>query len=145
MRRWFMTVPEACSLVLKAGGVGRNGTIYALDMGEPVRIRDLAEQMIRFYGFEPETEIKIVYTGLRPGERLDEKRWADDEAPAETGYSRIFRLERTQPLSVDVAGLIEKLRPICRFDPANPDVYRNSELLRSILAEQFSGLVSAAP
>ena len=145
MRRWFMTVPEACSLVLKAGGVGRNGTIYALDMGEPVRIRDLAEQMIRFYGFEPETEIKIVYTGLRPGERLDEKLWSDDEAPAETGYSRIFRLERTQPLSVDVAGLIEKIRPICRFDPANPDVYRNSELLRSILAEQFSGLVPAEP
>ncbi|MDR0315713.1 MAG: polysaccharide biosynthesis protein, partial [Treponema sp.] len=63
MRRWFMTIPEACSLVLKAGGVGENGRLYLLDMGEPVRIRDLAEQMIRFYGFEPETEIKIEYTG----------------------------------------------------------------------------------
>jgi len=142
MRRWFMTIPEACSLVLKAGGVGKNGKIYALDMGEPVRIRDLAEQMIRFYGFEPETEIKIIYTGLRPGERLDEKLWSDNETPAETGYSRIFRLERTQPLSVDSTGLIERIRPICRFDPAHPDVYRNSELLRSILAEQFPGLLA---
>ncbi|MDR1025639.1 MAG: polysaccharide biosynthesis protein, partial [Treponema sp.] len=59
MRRWFMTIPEACSLVLKAGGVGENGTLYLLDMGEPIRIRDMAEQMIRFYGFEPEEDIKI--------------------------------------------------------------------------------------
>ncbi len=67
IRRWFMTISEACSLVLKAGGVGVNGGLYLLDMGEPVRIKDLAEQLIRFHGFEPDTEIKIVYTGLRPG------------------------------------------------------------------------------
>ena len=140
MYRWFMTIPEACSLVLQAGGVGKNGNLYALDMGEPVRIRDLAEQMIRFYGFEPETEIQIKHTGLRPGERLDEKLWSYNEEPIETGYSRIFRLDRKKPLSIDTADLIEKIRPICCFDPANPLVYRNSELLRSILAENFPGL-----
>jgi len=70
--RYFMTISEACSLVLKAGGVGENGGLYLLDMGEPVRIKDLAEQLIRFQGYEPETEIKIEYIGLRPGERLDE-------------------------------------------------------------------------
>ncbi|GAB1484350.1 hypothetical protein MASR2M78_31680 [Treponema sp.] len=84
--RWFMTIPEACSLVLKTGGVGKNGSLYLLDMGEPVRIRDLAEQMIRFYGFEPEKDIAIEYIGLRPGERLDERLWGDDETPIATEF-----------------------------------------------------------
>ena len=145
MQRWFMTIPEACSLVLQAGGVGKNGNLYVLDMGEPVRIRDLAEQMIRFYGFEPETEIKIEYTGLRPGERFNEKLWSDNETPIDIGYSRIFRLDRKKPLSLDIADLIEKIRPICRFDPAYPAAYRNSELLRSILEEKFSGLYPDQP
>jgi FlaA1/EpsC-like NDP-sugar epimerase len=135
MRRWFMTIPEACSLVLKAGGVGKNGDLYLLDMGEPVRIRDLAEQMIRFYGFEPETDIKIEYTGLRPGERIGERLWAEDEAPVETGYSRILRLDRKNPPPLDIAALIEKIRPICQFDPSRPKEYRDSKLLQSLLKE----------
>ena len=141
MFRWFMTIPEACSLVLRAGGVGKNGNIYVLDMGEPIRIRDLAEQMIRFYGFEPETEIKIEYTGLRPGERLDEKLWSQDEIPMDTGYSRIFRLDRKMPLPIDLADLIEKIRPVCVCDPANASAYRNSDLLRAILNEKFPALL----
>jgi FlaA1/EpsC-like NDP-sugar epimerase len=140
MRRWFMTIPEACSLVLKAGGVGDNGGLYLLDMGEPVRIRDLAEQMIRFYGFEPETEIKIEYTGLRPGERLGERLWADDEEPRETEHSRILRLERKGPQNLNIAALLEELRPICRFDRDHPEMYRNSRLLRDILEEAIPGL-----
>jgi FlaA1/EpsC-like NDP-sugar epimerase len=136
MRRWFMTIPEACSLVLKAGGVGENGGLYLLDMGEPVRIRDLAEQLIRFYGFEPETEIKIEYTGLRPGERLDEKLWAEDEQPGETEHSRILRVTRKKPVSVDIRSLVDELRPVCRFDPEHPKSYRDCELLRKILIEK---------
>ncbi|MCL2879456.1 MAG: polysaccharide biosynthesis protein [Treponema sp.] len=143
MRRWFMTIPEACSLVLQAGGVGKNDTIYVLDMGEPIRIRDLAEQMIRFYGFEPETEIKIEYTGLRPGERLDEKLWTDEEKPVETGYNRIFRLERERNVSIDIADIINKVRPICHFDPQKPAVYRDGKLLRAILTEKFPDLLPA--
>jgi FlaA1/EpsC-like NDP-sugar epimerase len=140
MRRWFMTIPEACSLVLKAGGVGENGGLYLLDMGEPVRIRDLAEQMIRFYGFEPETEITIEYTGLRPGERLDERLWAEDEEPHETEHSRILRLYRRSPLSIDIPALMDDLRPICRFDSARPGMYRNAGLLRGILREAISSM-----
>jgi FlaA1/EpsC-like NDP-sugar epimerase len=142
MRRWFMTIPEACSLVLKAGGVGENANLYLLDMGEPVRIRDMAEQMIRFYGFEPEEDIKIQYVGLRPGERLDEKLWNDDEIPRETPYSRILKLDRKGPSGTDLSGLTEKLRRVCKFDPAWPGDYRNSELLRRLLAEAVPSLGS---
>jgi FlaA1/EpsC-like NDP-sugar epimerase len=137
MRRWFMTIPEACSLVLKAGGLGENGNLYLLDMGDPIRIQDMAEQMIRFYGFEPEEDIKIEYTGLRAGERLGEKLWAEDENPVTTPYSRILKVERRAGAGdsgLDIAALVEKLKPICTFDPAQAASYRNSALLRELLA-----------
>jgi len=140
MRRWFMTIPEACSLVLKAGGVGENGKLYLLDMGEPVRIRDLAEQMIRFYGFEPETDIKIEYTGLRAGERLDERLWSEDEEPRETEYSRILRVDRKNPSPIKIVELMEAIKPICRFDPRQPQKYRDSELLRTVLRSAISSM-----
>ncbi|MDR2501143.1 MAG: polysaccharide biosynthesis protein [Treponema sp.] len=133
MRRWFMTIPEACSLVLKAGGVGEHGGLYLLDMGEPVYIKDLAEQMIRFYGFEPEKDVAIEYIGLRPGERLDECLWGPDEAPVRTGYDRILRVERKKTPLLDLEALIELLRPICYLDPLRPEKYRNSQLLRDLL------------
>jgi len=136
IKRWFMTISEACSLVLKAGGVGENGGLYLLDMGEPVRIRDLADQLIRFHGYEPDTEIKVVYTGLRPGERMDEPLWSKDEEPCETEHSRILRVNRKKPLSIDIKSLLEELRPICRLDPARPHLYRNADLLRKILKER---------
>jgi len=135
-----MTVPEACSLVLKAGGVGENGKLYLLDMGEPVRIRDLAEQMIRFYGFEPGSDIKIVYTGLRPGERLDERLWSEDEEPGETEYSRILRVDRQNPSSVNLASLMEEIKPVCCFDPARPQMYRDGDLLRTILQDAIPAM-----
>jgi FlaA1/EpsC-like NDP-sugar epimerase len=140
MRRWFMTIPEACSLVLRAGGVGENGSLYLLDMGEPVRIRDMAEQMIRFYGFEPETDIKITYVGLRPGERLDERLWSEDETPRETGYSRILKVDENTPRNIDIRGLIEKIKPLCRLDPRRPELYRNGGLLRELLGEVIPSL-----
>jgi FlaA1/EpsC-like NDP-sugar epimerase len=141
MRRWFMTIPEACSLVLKAGGVGDNGELYLLDMGEPIRIRDMAEQMIRFYGFEPEGDIRIEYIGCRPGERLDERLWGEDEVPAPTPFNRILRVERKSPPPVNLGELAEKLRPICRFDPASPERYRDSALLRRVLREAIPSLI----
>jgi FlaA1/EpsC-like NDP-sugar epimerase len=153
MRRYFMTIPEACSLVLKAGGVGENGKLYLLDMGEPVRIRDMAEQMIRFYGFEPEEDIKIEYIGLRPGERLDEDLWGRDETPVETEFTRILRVERKQPSNPNLpasalAGfaaeeLLEKLRPLVHFDPEQPNHYRDPVLLRDLLEEVIPSLLPA--
>ena len=142
-RRWFMTIPEACSLVLKAGGVGENGRLYLLDMGEPVRIRDMAEQMIRFYGFEPEADIKIEYFGLRKGERLDERLWSDEEEPRETGHSRILRLDRSRPPAMDLARLMDELRPICRFDPEFPGLYRDEARLRAALAREIPSMREA--
>ena len=131
--RYFMTISEACSLVLKTGGVGENGCLYLLDMGEPVRIRDLAEQLIRFSGYEPETEIKIEYVGLRPGERMNESLLSSEEVPALTDYSRILRINRKEPLSFDINTLLEELRPICRLNPNKPESYRCIELLKNIL------------
>ena len=133
IKRWFMTISEACSLVLKAGGVGENGGLYLLDMGEPVRIRDLAEQLIRFHGFEVETEIKIVYTGLRPGERMEEPLWAQDEELCETEYSRILKVNSKRQTSLDLQAILEDLRPICRFNPQKAASYRNAGLLRDTL------------
>jgi FlaA1/EpsC-like NDP-sugar epimerase len=146
MRRWFMTIPEACSLVLKAGGVGGNGGLYLLDMGEPVRIRDMAEQMIRFYGFEPEEDIRIEYIGPRPGERMDEALWGEDEMPVPTEHSRILKVERkdretASPPPVDLADLTRALKPVCKFDREKPEQYRNSALLRKILHAAIPSLI----
>ena len=73
MRRYFMTIPEAAQLVLQAGAMGEGGEIFILDMGEPVRILDLAEEMITLTGLRPYDDIDIVFTGLRPGEKLFEE------------------------------------------------------------------------
>ena len=130
--RYFMTIPEACSLVLKAGGVGSGGESYLLDMGEPVLIRDLAEQVIRFSGFTPNSDIAIEYIGLRPGERLAEKLYADDEKLERTGFPRINRIERSGS-GFDLAGALEALRPACFPDESRPEAYRNRRLLRAAL------------
>lgn len=131
--RYFMTLPEAASLVLKAGGVGKGGDLYILDMGEPLSIKELAEQMIRFYGFTPETEIPIRYIGLRPGEKLHETLWACDERPVRTEYPRINRLPRDERFNGSLDGFIKSLHAVCFFDQERPEHYRNRAVLRSIL------------
>jgi hypothetical protein len=88
--RYFMTIPEACQLILQSAVLGRGGEIFALDMGEPVRIRYLAEQMIRLAHRRPEEDIRIVYTGLRPGEKLYEELFHEHEAYQETTHRKIF-------------------------------------------------------
>lgn len=90
MSRYFMTIPEACQLILQASSLGKGGEIFALDMGEPVKIRDLAEQMIRLAGKKPGTEIPIVYTGLRAGEKLFEELFHALENYSATAHRKIF-------------------------------------------------------
>jgi FlaA1/EpsC-like NDP-sugar epimerase len=88
--RYFMTIPEACELVLQAGTMGQGGEIFVFDMGEPVKILDLAKRMIKLSGFEPETDIKIVYTGLRPGEKLYEELLSDNAKNLPTHNDKIM-------------------------------------------------------
>jgi FlaA1/EpsC-like NDP-sugar epimerase len=138
--RYFMTIPEASSLVLKAGGVGEAGALYVLDMGEPVRIKDLAEQMIRFYGYEPHEEIEVSYIGLRDGEKMTENLVGRGEKACDTPYPRIKKLARRDRPVEDLEGLIQKLRPICEFDPAAPALYRNRRSLRETLSTYFPSI-----
>lgn len=138
--RYFMTIPEACSLVLKTGGVGKGGNLYLLDMGEAVKIRELAEQMIRFYGYEPGRDIRIEYIGLRPGERVEEKLWAPDEELVPTEYPRINRLERHNP-PFALGDLLAELDGVIRLVPGKESSYRNRRVLRSILKKHVPTLI----
>lgn len=90
--RYFMTIPEAAQLVLQAGCLAESGAIYVLDMGEPVKIMDLAKKLIRFYGYNPGSDIKIEITGLRPGEKLYEELLMDKESAkmTRTSHNKIF-------------------------------------------------------
>jgi FlaA1/EpsC-like NDP-sugar epimerase len=99
MTRYFMTIPEAVQLVIRAGDIGAGkGEVFVLDMGEPVRIVDLAHNMIRLAGFEPETDIAIDFIGVRPGEKVHEDLFGDGERPQPTAAKRILRAVRDVPL-----------------------------------------------
>lgn len=90
MRRYFMTIPEACQLILEAGALGEGGEIFVLDMGQPVKIVDLANDMIRLCGLEPGRDVEVRFTGIRPGEKLYEELNLDDENAGRTRHPRIF-------------------------------------------------------
>ncbi len=91
MRRYFMTIPEAVQLVLQAGAIGRGGEVFVLNMGEPVRILDLATDLIRLSGLEVGEDIEIRFTGTRPGEKLYEELFFDSESAVPTGHPKVLR------------------------------------------------------
>ena len=107
--RYFMTIPEAVSLVLQAGAYAQGGEIFIMDMGEPVKILDLAENMIRLSGLVPGEDIEIKFTGLRPGEKLYEELLIDDDNKKETANKRIFI---GQPIKIDEAEFDEKMKEL---------------------------------
>ena len=123
--RYFMTIPEACQLILQAASIGKGGEIFALDMGEPVKIRDLAEQMIRLAGKKPGTEIPIVYTGLRAGEKLFEELFHPLENYSATGHSKIF-LAQHREVSWDL------LQALLNKAADATDVFDEEELRRCV-------------
>jgi FlaA1/EpsC-like NDP-sugar epimerase len=113
MRRFFMTIPEACQLVLQASAIGEGGQICVLDMGQPVKIVDLARNLILLSGLKPDDDIKIEFTGMRPGEKLFEElsTLTEDTVPTEHEKVRIF-IGNGSP-DEDVHVWVESLQRIC--------------------------------
>ncbi len=115
--RYFMTIPEACQLILQASVIGAGGEIYVLNMGEPIKVLYLARQMIRLSGREPDHDVRIVFTGLRPGEKLSEELFHAEEALSDTGFDKIL-LARSRLVDPQrVVSLCDALGEACaRFD-----------------------------
>jgi FlaA1/EpsC-like NDP-sugar epimerase len=110
VERYFMTIPEAVALVLQAGALGRGGEVFVLDMGEPVRILDLAREMIRLAGLEPEEDIPILFSGLRPGEKLKEELVGPGQSVVETEHPKIMALRSERVDSDWLDGEVQKLQ-----------------------------------
>jgi FlaA1/EpsC-like NDP-sugar epimerase len=107
--RYFMTIPEACQLVLEAGSMGNGGEIYIFDMGQSVKIVDLAKKMIRLSGFEVNKDIDIVYSGLRPGEKLKEELLSDQENTVGTHHPKIMVAQVKQYNFLEVESMVNEL------------------------------------
>jgi len=114
MERYFMTIPEACQLILQAESMGSGSEIYVLDMGEPVSITYLAEQMIRLSGNEPGKDIEIVYTGLRPGEKLFEELFHEKEQLTGTQHEKIFLARHRQIEWEQLCKIISEMETACK-------------------------------
>lgn len=143
MERYFMTIPEACSLVLKTGGVGKNSEAYLLDMGEPIKIIDLAKQIIKFSGLEPEKDIEIKFIGKRKGERSVEPLWLKEEEPEKTEYAKILKLKKIEFSHDRLENLLNELHPVCFCENEKKidfDIYRNKKYLLNILCKEFPSL-----
>ncbi len=106
MKRYFMTIPEAVQLVIQAGAMAEGGEVFVLDMGEPVKIVDLATNLIKLSGFEPGKDIQIKFTGIRPGEKLFEELLTAEEGSASTRHKRIYV---ARPVEVDKYALTEEV------------------------------------
>ena len=108
MKRYFMLIPEAVSLVLQAGTMGSGGELFVLDMGEPVNIAEMAETLIRLHGHEPYRDIKIEFTGIRPGEKLYEELFYDPDHVGTTSSEKIY-LSKFSPEKESLLPRVEKL------------------------------------
>jgi FlaA1/EpsC-like NDP-sugar epimerase len=153
MRRFFMTIPEACQLVLQASAIGTDGQICVLDMGEPVKIVDLARNLILLSGLKPDEDIRIEFTGMRPGEKLYEElsTLLEDTAPTAHEKIRIF-VGNGMPQG-DMLAWLESLRATCaRRDLGRlvvalkeiaPDYSPSTHLLKRVIETQERSAASA--
>ena len=126
--RFFMTIPEAVSLVLQAGAYAKGGEIFVLDMGEQIRIYDLAVNMIRLSGLEPFKDIEIKVTGLRPGEKLFEEKLMDEEGMTKTANDLIFI---GKPLEIDEKNLFDKIEQL--YTEAYKEVNNIKEMVHELV------------
>lgn len=132
--RFFMTIPEACNLVLEAGAMGNGADIFIFDMGEPIKIYDMARKMIQLYGFEPEYDIKIIETGLRPGEKLYEELLNDTENTLSTHHPKIKRAQVAKMNYEDVDRFINELSEII----LDKDEFKLVSKMKQIVPEYVS-------
>ena len=143
MRRFFMTIPEACQLVLQASAIGKGGQICVLDMGQPVKIVDLARNLILLSGLKPDEDIKIEFTGIRPGEKLFEELSSANEDTVPTQHEKVRIFIGNGVPEVDVHTWIDSLRDICNardmsrlvvtFKELVLDYSPSADLLRRVL------------
>lgn len=126
MTRYFMTIPEAVSLVMTAGTLAKGGEIFVLDMGQPVKIYDLATDLIRLSGLIPDQDIKIVITGLRPGEKLYEELVQTTETVDATSHEKIFIMSGTTVDVEDFHDRLENLQKMVRYSTNNGDKIRQT-------------------
>jgi len=130
MYRYFMTIPEAVYLVLQAASMENGGETFVLNMGEPVRILDLAEDLIRLSGLEPHRDIEIAYTGIRPGEKLTEELWEEGTPLTPTPHPDIFRLEdNASPYALNLPHAIESLSRLSRINDTDAILNLLDELI----------------
>jgi FlaA1/EpsC-like NDP-sugar epimerase len=129
--RYFMLIPEACQLILQAGAMGNGGEIFVLDMGEPVKIDEMARDLIRFSGFEPDVDIKIEYVGLRPGEKLYEELLTEGEDVMPTDHGKIMVLKSRECEFSDINIKIEQLEKFAKVQKGKEIV----EMLQNIVPE----------
>jgi FlaA1/EpsC-like NDP-sugar epimerase len=112
MTRFFMTIPEAVQLIIQAGAIGGRGQVYVLDMGDPVKITDLADTMIRLSGKEPGVDVPIEFVGARPGEKLHEELWAETETVSPSQHAAIMLVTRPP---IDPGWLEDELDELARL------------------------------
>ncbi|RRA99179.1 polysaccharide biosynthesis protein [Larkinella rosea] len=132
--RYFMTIPEACQLVLEAGTMGKGGEVFVFDMGEPVRIAELAKKMVHLSGYTVGKEIQMVYTGLRPGEKLFEELLNDDEQTLPTHHPKIMIARVNSPEINEIRAVFEELR----YRLVEGDASKLVQIMKLVLPEYIS-------
>jgi FlaA1/EpsC-like NDP-sugar epimerase len=141
VRRYFMTIPESCQLIMEAAAVGTGGEVYVLDMGEPIKISYLAEQMVRLAGKVPGTDVDITYTGLRPGEKLFEELFHPGEALAQTPHEKLLLARFREIDWASFESAFGKLEETCQtFDDSAA-----RDLLKSLVPEYGHGAPELPP
>jgi FlaA1/EpsC-like NDP-sugar epimerase len=141
--RYFMTIPEACQLVLEAGSMGNGGEIFVFDMGQPVAIADLAKKMIRLYGLIPNIDINITYSGLRPGEKLYEELLNDQENTTQTYHDKILiakvrdvSLELVQNSTIELEQILstsnDEMKLVSKMKELVPEYISNNSIYEKL-------------